>query len=1258
MSLLKLPADLASLAGTADLNRSLKAAQIELDWSDVTNAPESALRALLDGVSLDQHGDALGLATVPEALQDLILGLCGTPPSDTGTGGDEDGEEVVVPPGTDGPGDASVPAPPAATPAQVAALRDQLTTMVRADLLGPAGGPEEEVAEAHVSDRYLVGMLAPRRTRLNEPAEDAVDVEQGGEEGGPAERPGAAPSIFPSSIGFSFCVEPGTEHLAVEARWGHYQKAPSANAFTPTGEPKRVWKRRAAGGVVHVAIAEGPIAPGAPDPAQPQVTVQGLARRRGQSLVVTLFLVNGQDEAEKERDQSWLFQVELEARDPSGRPVFLRRAADDLGADRPEEAAAMAMLYRNRVEFGVGHGVAVDWDVSPDDPQRATRLVSSAIPQAEVAKMTPRAAGDDPRLGGLVLDMKALADASPPQLGAMLAPLTSAYLAWIEERSAAVAAGQDGLAAHRKAGVAALDRCRRSARRIGEGLALLAADPAAAEAFRFANRAMALQRVHSLLAEARARGEDVGLPELDVAKNRTWYPFQLGFILQALPGLTRLDHPDRSASPEAIADLLWFPTGGGKTEAYLGLAAYTLALRRLQGLVEGRRGDVGVAVLMRYTLRVLTIQQFQRATALLCACEVIRKEALAKGDLRLGQEPFRIGLWVGAKTTPNSTDAAAEALTQARGHGAPQQGGGRGSPHQLEHCPWCGRRIEASSSMEVDPFNTGTGRTLCYCGDKTGECDFSRRKAANEGLPVVVVDEEIYRLLPSMVVATVDKFAQMPWNGSIQMLFGKVQSRCPRHGFRSPETDDSDSHPKTGRHPPVKSEVFEKPLRPPDLIIQDELHLISGPLGTLTGLYETAIDALCSWEVGGRVVRPKVVASTATIRRAREQVNGIFARSVEVFPPHGVDASDSFFALQRPPSETAGRQYLGICAPGRRLKAVLIRTYVAWLSATQQLFNLNGQASDPWMTLVGYFNSIRELAGMKRLVEDDVHTRCRDMDRRGLAKRRIGEPRELTSRIGSTDIPKLLARVEIPFRSPPAKGPKVIKPIDVLLATNMISVGVDVKRLGLMVVAGQPKTTAEYIQATSRVGRSQPGVVCTVFNWARPRDLSHYERFGHYHETFYQQVEATSVTPFSSRSIDRGLSALLVALVRLGGVKLNPNGAAGSVERDEALVQGAIEQIVRRAEQVSGSKAVGEDVRAALKRRVDVWLHEAQRTVGLARLGYKRERDGATRGLLDPPGIERWKDFTCLTSLRDVEPNVNLVMDDRPVDDRPHWRAP
>jgi len=642
-----------------------------------------------------------------------------------------------------------------------------------------------------------------------------------------------------------------------------------------------------------------------------------------------------------------------------------------------------------------------------------------------------------PDLCDLVLDMRELSGLDVRQIEDALGSLPTAYANWIVEQRSRVDDPASGLSDFRKEALAVMDGCERAQARIHEGIELLQNDGQALEAFRFANRAMWYQRTRSLLAADRRRGLDTDIADVDIAKNRTWYPFQLAFLLMNLPGLTRLDHPDRADSDQALADLLWFPTGGGKTEAYLGLAAYVMGLRRLQGDVEGRPGQYGVAVLMRYTLRLLTLQQFQRAAALLCACEKIRSEAIQSGDLKWGSEPFRLGLWVGKKSTPNRTEDADHWVKHKRGNRAPLIG--TGSPLQITHCPWCGHPINPARNVDVERYPGKRSRTFVYCGDKMGNCPFSKRNSPDEGIPLVVVDEEVYRRLPTMVIATVDKFAQMPWNGAVQTLFGQVAGRCTRHGFVCPDVLDASSHPRAGPLPPATTEAIG-PLRPPDLILQDELHLISGPLGSLVGLYETVVDELCSWEVDGHTVRPKIVASTATIRKASDQVRGIFVRKVEVFPPQGLDVEDNFFSKERPCTEDdPGRLYLGVCAPGRRLKAVLIRVYATLLSAGQYLFDREGQTVDPWMTLVGYFNSLRELGGMKRLVDDDVAARLRDMDKRGLARRllRISAVEELTSRKTAEDIPKVLDRMEQIFTTDDTEE----WPLDVLLATNMISVG-------------------------------------------------------------------------------------------------------------------------------------------------------------------------------------------------------------------------
>jgi len=1150
-------------------------------------------------------------------------------------------------------------------------IREELEQMVLADLLGPTDGQEEELADVRPRDRYLIGMLAPKRQDLT--PEEFDELPQGGAgniEDGPVEYTApTARTMFPSSFGMTFCVGLEAESLRIAAHWGHYSRERSGTLTDEkTGQAKLVWKRKPRGGASDpVALKPGKMTPWVPDPEFPEVQVQGLMRKRDHFWSVTLFLVNGQDEPSRSRDAAWLFQPELAVESPDGRAIFYSRPVERRpGKSDPAlfaEDQELAMLYRHEVEFGAGHGVGIHAERPPGVFDRALRISTTVAPVAEVRKSTPPTVAELPGLQGLTLDMKELGQTATADFEAKLNPLLSAYANWIAGLNDHELDSPE-MSAHKPAGKAALDRCRRTLERIREGIDLLTKSETAADAFRFANLAMWQQRVHTIYSEKRRRDEKVDITDLDVPANRSWYPFQLAFVLLNLPGITELDHPDRVGGPDAVADLLWFPTGGGKTEAYLGLTAYTVAIRRLQvssGSADGpwSRSSSGVAVLMRYTLRLLTIQQFQRATALICACELLRRQ----DDAKWGTEPFRVGLWVGQRTTPNTTEQSAESIQQQHGQRG-FKGRGAGSPAQLTNCPWCGSKIDPGRDIKVETYSKGRSRTLTYCSDPMGTCPFTARQSAAEGIPVLVVDEEIYRRLPALLIATVDKFAQMPWNGKVEMLFGQVDSYCDRHGFRSPEIDDADSHPKRDRMPAAKT-IARSPLRPPDLIIQDELHLISGPLGTLVGLYETAVDKLCSWEVNGKVVRPKVIASTATIRKAGDQVHATFLRKVNVFPPNGLDVRDNFFSVQREPSEeTPGRRYIGICAPGRRLKVALIRTYVALLSAGQALYEKKGYGkhADPWMTLVGYFNSMRELGGMRRLVDDDVRTRLGKMDQRGLAKRALYSVDELTSRKDSTDIPQVLDHLESGFDPANEARRKGLlqrgltkdlpqRPLDVLLATNMVSVGVDVPRLGLMVVGGQPKTTAEYIQATSRVGRRYPGLVFTVYNWARPRDLSHYETFEHYHATFYKHVEPLSVTPFSLGAINRGLTALMVSCIRHRGAEFNENKRASRIDRNHPYVQEAIEAIVSRAVQVGKRAEVESLVRAELNGRLDQWLAEAQNTAGGRVLGYDDERDGLTLGMLRRPSLEPWDDFTCLNSLRDVEPTVGLIFNDGGLDE-------
>ena len=514
----------------------------------------------------------------------------------------------------------------------------------------------------------------------------------------------------------------------------------------------------------------------------------------------------------------------------------------------------------------------------------------------------------------------------------------------------------------------------------------------------------------------------------------------------------------------------------------------------------------------------------------------------------------------------------------------------------------------------------------------------------------MAVDEPLYRRLPAFLIATVDKFAALPWTGRTGVLFGKVD-RFDKYGFYG-ACDVSLGQPLPAGGP----------LAPPDLVIQDELHLISGPLGTIAGLYETAFDALCTQERDGRNIRPKIIASTATVRRADQQNRALFGRSrVDVFPPPGIDRNDTFFARSIPASETPGRLYLGIAAQGRSLKVVMLRTSLALLSAAQREWNRIGgdpqkNFADPYMTLLGYFNALRELGGSRRIYEDEVSNRLLNFSSRRrldpyddlFVDREIEyDMVELTSRVGTDKVSMAKRRLARNF------GEKAR--VDVALATNMVSVGVDIPRLGLMVVLGQPKTSAEYIQATSRVGRlkSGPGLVVTLLNIHKARDRSHYERFGAYHATFYRNVEASSVTPFASRALDRALTGTLITLVRHGWKGMTAPAGAQAILAQRAALAPAVECLAQRAAayRVDLTKSESDDLAAYLRHRCDELLDDWLATAKEAQnensaIQYCREVPAPPRHLLHDvlaTGLgPRERRFRAGRSMRDVEPAVTI----------------
>jgi len=1121
-------------------------------------------------------------------------------------------------------------------PAQV---RSQLIDALRLDLVGPRHDlPEHEpYAEEQLptapSKWYLTGFLVPYEAKPHERSDDTADeqldqvsrVSPGDDEQEP-ELPSARKAFLPSSMGLSVLISGSTAQLAAKVEWGDYRplKGDAHDLPRRQDDEGNVWGRWArvpCEAEVLVDLREDTDRPiEVPGSGGLSLAVSVRRVRSGGLLPegtrsVSVFLVNDRPPApDVRRDAAFAFQAELSL--SCEQPFVPRPNLRGYDSDDWDEKVA-DLQYRDVFEFAVGHNVSAV-AVKDEDSRSCHRVHTAWMPTTDVEKVIPT------KLPEVELGMEALAEAeSIEAVQVMVGPMVVAYKGWIEEQQRSF----PGDPARERVAEALACNAHTARRRIQAGIDCLS-EPLALEAFRMANRAIA-RAIRQRICHDK--------PDLkpDELNPPAWYPFQLAFLLMNLPGMVDPEQADRRT-----VDLLFFPTGGGKTEAYLGLAAFTMVLRRLR---DPSIQSAGLSVIMRYTLRLLTLDQLGRAATLTCALELERQKDIEK----LGRWPFEIGLWVGQTATPNRMGKKGERDTySARQRTIAFQNDPkrRPSPIPLENCPWCGSKYKPKSFYLLpDADNPRDLRVFCtYRG-----CDFHSRKQQG-GLPILAVDEPIYRRLPAFIIATVDKFANLPWVGQTAGLFGRVD-RHDGDGFYGP------SSPGRGR-------ALEGHLPPPDLIIQDELHLISGPLGTMVGLYETAIDALSSSVPGADGLRPKIVASTATVRRAEKQIRGLFGRKVvDIFPPPGPNRRDSFFARTVGTDAKNGRTYVGIAAQGRNAKVMLLRAYLTLLATAQQQWKLAGGArnksnpADPYMTLMGYFNSLRELGGSRRIVEDEVRARLVDY---GQQRRRVGddpglfanrsklnEPRELTSRVQTHEVADTKRRLTLSHHDK--------EHIDVALATNMISVGLDITRLGLMVVLNQPKTASEYIQATSRVGRDdeRPGLVVTLLNIHRPRDRSHYERFVAWHESFYRAVEATSVTPFSPRAIDRGIAGVTVALARLGHPGMTAPLQAGAITQHRTKLDFVAEVISRRAEahdkdlNAQEADALRQKVRQRTVELLDTWEYIASHTVALQ---YQLEVGNAQRLLyspLDPDLAKRPKParkFQAGRSLRDVEPTVNL----------------
>lgn len=876
----------------------------------------------------------------------------------------------------------------------------------------------------------------------------------------------------------------------------------------------------------------------------------------GQGKIFTVTLVNSNSDRyvgySLDYEKCW-FQVGLSV-ESSGGFLALPRNFDMRSED--EDYRLNALLYRDVRDYAIGHGCAATWD--GENPKF---INAEFMPEYEVKPIVPTI------LPGVKLDMKLYykdRDAAIVDLN----KLAEEYSKWIDkEKKEAVTIPEE----HRAVADRQIELCGQCLDRIKKGIALLQKDDQIWQAFAFANKAMLMQQLHYRLPLVKYSDYDsrnfhgvleknITLP--DVEDENTWFgkdkftygkwrPFQIAFLVMNLCSMSDLNSHERK-----IVDLIWFPTGGGKTEAYLGLMAFSVFLRKLRNTK-----DRGTSVIMRYTLRLLTSQQYERAASLICAMEKIRSE---NQDI-LGEERITIGLWVGLSLTPNKQREAADNIKKIIRQKKEE------NASIILKCPWCGASmqtyIDKSDNVRTPGYVVEEDAVHFQCDNP--KCDFHEDDFE---LPLRLYDDDIYANPPTLLFGTVDKFAMLPFKPKAKSLFGG-----------------------------------DKDNAAPDLIIQDELHLITGPLGSAVGIYEVLIEELCK----SNGAKPKIIASTATISHARQQCNALYGcgeENVFQFPVQGTSYRDSFFAHEEncsaEDSFAIGRKYIGLYGASASTSAsASIATFAALMYAAKAIDVDNEGDRDPYWTNLAYFGSMRELGQAATWYITDIKERLEtiykwrmeaSLDR---TKRRYifgSGQAELTSRVSNDDITKILKKLEESYsgciETPADENlEKKEYPLDICLATNMISVGVDVSRLGLMTVTGQPKSISEYIQATSRVGRDAkhaPGVVYVIYNTSKSRDKSYYEKFQSQHEKLYYNVEPTSVTPFSEPMRERALPAILTAIHRLIYSSADKRAKADYIPSD-AEVKEIVEMFTARVDGIDPDEK--EDTKRQLMNCIKLW---------------------------------------------------------------------
>lgn len=1042
------------------------------------------------------------------------------------------------------------------------ANRDKLITAVNAEIIGPEvnlsnatgltetsesnnlsefyfhsinGIKEEIFTDGKPSRKYAAALLYPQKSEVDrleeedykeeevlEPSEVDIEIVGNEEDGADYEESGTSEPINSrpyqqSTMGMTFAVPINSEILNAKFSCGIYEDKKDYNVTLQKG--KTWWFRKTINSSIDINLdshngikkerLEFYSVNGEKHNSHEVFIYSHVREYKNLDLkIVTLTIENKTDyivtKGIDTEENAILFQCNLSARLLSEQKFVSYPKPSEMNKNISAEDRKFELLYLNEKNYAFGHDCSVEWDIVNNEVEE---IRSTFLPTYEIPTISA-----DIEVNGekLIIRHSDLASAKDfDEVNSILSPLLLGYKNW-HETLVKTQSNKHYLDVQSTL----IKDIEKAIGRIEAGINLLK-DESVFNCFRLANLAMLMQMTNGknkreiniinnkkefssnyqdlfaslnysnfdLIAESIK--EQINNSEEDSIWNKySWRAFQIAFLLQSLTSIV-----EKESSERELVDLIWFPTGGGKTEAYLGVSAFSMLYRRFND-----PKDTSVDVLMRYTLRLLTADQFQRSSRLICSLEYIR----SRMPSIFGESEYSIGLWVGASTTPNTNKAAGKKYNEII-----KSGEGK---FIVEMCPWCGAEMKV-----IREKNSNKYLYLGYdfqeslhmnCPDEN--CHF------NNNIPIYFTDDQLYKQPPTFLIGTIDKFVQLTWIPKARSLFGIG---------------------KTG----------DRIFSPPNLIIQDEFHLISGPLGTLTGMYECLIEDLTTDKRDNKLIKAKIIAATATIKDYKKQVKAIFGKNdnqSSIFPPSGFDINDNFFSKIKLDENTKepvpGRKYVGVFTTTQGKLQSQVQTLSALIEATSFLPEDSNQR-DPFWTILSFYNTIKEIGTAITLTDMDIPNHLNNYykkhgirkDKRRYIKR--SKVKELTSRLESSKVSDALAELSQPYSE------KNNDAFDICLASNIIEVGVDIDRLSLMTIIGQPKTTSQYIQVSGRVGRKtgeRPGLVITIYNPTNSNDKSHFEHFKEYHQKLYAQVEVNSVTPFSRFSVERGFPAALIGFIR------------------------------------------------------------------------------------------------------------------------------